>query len=55
MENDAPCTFAFYVKQVYQMLSGSGDPPYDDLPERERRAWRLLAHAMVKVNDASAD
>lgn len=46
------CTFTPYVKRVYATLKLAADPSYDDLPEREQRPWRLLAHATVKLEAA---
>lgn len=53
MENATPCTFTPFVKSVYAKMAGSGAPAYDDLPEREQSVWRLLAHAMMKIEQGT--
>lgn len=45
-----PCAFTPFVKSVYAVFNSetAGDPRYEDLPEREQRPWRFLAHAIKK-------
>ena len=48
----APCIFMPTVLRVYGVMAESAAPPYDSLPEREQRVWRLLARAMNDLSES---
>ena len=47
-----PCTFMPTVLRVYQVMAEPAALPYEALPEREQRVWRLLARAMNDLSEA---